>query len=164
MHVHRGWCAGRVVLMPGNLPEAMPGSHAVDALLKRLVDRVRRLEAAIEAQTLAVLPYAPASTSSSDDAPLYSVLPTTRPDRLITVTVFAVLSDPTAEGTVKLVAPSGQQLDVALVHPVNDPTYALESAMPTDGPYTITGSASAGTLTVTVLAASAPAWISDDDA
>lgn len=158
--MYGGWGAG------GNFvtryhPESLPEADRPGASFAALSARIRRLEAAISRP--APLPAWPAtapSTSSATEVALWTLPDPGPTDVAVTVTVVGTLTNLAAAASVTLQDANGNTLAQAPV--LSAQPIILQAPGPATGPYTVAGATSAGTLTVAMVAASAPRFVADD--
>lgn len=145
--------------MPGYPVDILKDYQKVQSQMGKLVARIRRLEALLAAGPLLVLPADDPSTTSATDVVLWKIGPDGRTNTTVSLTVVPTLSAP-ATAFLTLRDVNGQIIATADVSSGRPATLATQA--PADGPYTLSGRTSTGTLSVAMVSASAPRWVAQD--
>lgn len=147
--------------MPGYPTGALPPWDQVTRQLKDFSRRLRLLEAAWADQPLTLLAGGSPATSGTADTVLWQILPPTTPAATVSLTLIPILSDGTAVASLTLQDNQGNVIgESGLIF--SGLTLTIGTQAPATGPFTLVGRCSTGTLTVTVLQATAPRWVVDD--
>lgn len=146
--------------MGGQHPESRTPGDRVQALLKALTDRVRRLEGRRSPMPLSVAPAAPATTTSASAVPLWLMTGAFPAGWQVVVTVRLGFDTDHARGSVQLFDVSGHA--VATASGADGAVLTLTAVDP-PFPLLLYGYTSAGTMFVTVAGAQAEPWSGDPD-